>query len=62
MRPDAPEEQPRNPESNVSATTVVVMVLVLGFVWGGFALILALAFRKEREKLLARDRQGSDPE
>lgn len=46
----------------MSATTVVVMVLVLGFVWGGFALILALAVRKEREKLLARDRQGSDPE
>lgn len=40
----------------MSATTVVVMVLVLGFVWGGFALILALAFRKEREKALTRDR------
>lgn len=46
----------------MSATAVVVMVLVLGFVWGGFALILALAFRKEREKLLARNRQGADPE
>lgn len=35
----------------MSATTVAVMVLVLGFVWGGFALILAVAFRKEREKV-----------
>lgn len=34
----------------MSATTVAVMVLILGFVWGGFALILALAVRKEREK------------
>jgi hypothetical protein len=43
----------------VSATTVVVMVLVLGFVWGGFALILALAVRKEREKALTGD-QGPE--
>ena len=35
----------------MSVTTVAVMVLILGFVWGGFALILTLAFRKEREKL-----------
>lgn len=34
----------------MSATAVAVMVLVLGFVWGGFALILALAIRKERAK------------
>ncbi len=34
----------------MSATTIAVMVLILGFVWGGFALILATAVRREREK------------
>lgn len=34
----------------MSSTAVAVMVLILGFVWGGFALILSLAVRKEREK------------
>lgn len=42
----------------MSVTTVAVMALVLGFVWGGFALILAVAFRKEREKVLARDQRS----
>lgn len=35
----------------MSATTIAVMVLILGFVWGGFALILATAVRREREKV-----------
>lgn len=34
----------------MSATTIAVMVLILGFVWGGFALILTTAVRKERDK------------
>jgi succinate-acetate transporter protein len=34
----------------VTATTIVVMILVLGFVWGGLALIIATASRKERGK------------
>jgi len=33
---------------------IVTMVLVLLFVWGGFALFVATAVRKEREK------QGGD--
>lgn len=34
----------------MSSTTVATMILILGFVWGGFALILATAVRREREK------------
>lgn len=34
----------------MSATAIATMVLILGFVWGGFGLILATAVRKEREK------------
>lgn len=36
--------------ADVSTTTVATMILILGFVWGGFALILATAVRREREK------------
>lgn len=34
----------------MSAKAVVTMVLILGFVWGGFLLILVTAFRRERAK------------
>lgn len=34
----------------MSATTIVVMILILGFVWGGLAAIMLVASRKEREK------------
>ncbi|MFQ5678061.1 MAG: hypothetical protein ACE5HP_01220 [Gemmatimonadota bacterium] len=34
----------------MSATAIVVMVMILAFVWGGFLLILATAMRKERRK------------
>lgn len=34
----------------MTATTIVVMVLILGFVWGGLALILLTAATKERHK------------
>lgn len=34
----------------MSATAIVTMVVILGFVWGGLALILTTAVRKEREK------------
>lgn len=34
----------------MSATTIVTMVAILGFVWGGLAVILTVAIRKEREK------------
>lgn len=29
---------------------VVTLVVIAAFIWGGFALILATAIRKEREK------------
>lgn len=35
---------------DVSATAIATMVVILGFVWGGLALILTTAIRKEREK------------
>ena len=34
----------------MTTSTVVTMVLVLGFVWGGFALALVTAVRKESDK------------
>lgn len=34
----------------MTATTVVVMVLILGFVWGGLLAIILTARRKEAEK------------
>ena len=34
----------------MTATTIVVMVLILGFVWGGLVTIILTARRKEREK------------
>lgn len=34
----------------MSTTAIVTMVLITGFVWGGFAYILKTAIRKESEK------------
>jgi hypothetical protein len=34
----------------MTISTVLTMVLILGFVWGGFALALFTAVRKESEK------------
>lgn len=34
----------------MSTTAIVTMVLITGFVWGGFAWILKTAVRKEGEK------------
>lgn len=34
----------------MTATTIVVMLAVLGFVWGGLALILFTAASRERQK------------
>ncbi len=34
----------------MTTSTVVTMVLVLGFVWGGFAFFLLTAVRKESDK------------
>lgn len=34
----------------MSAATVLTMVLTIGVVWGGLALVLTTALRKERAK------------
>ena len=34
----------------MTATTIVVMILILGFVWGGLATIVLTAARQERTK------------
>lgn len=35
----------------MTTSTIVTMVLVLGFVWGGFAFFLMTAVRKESDKV-----------
>jgi hypothetical protein len=37
-------------EADMTTQGIVTMILVLLFVWGGFALFVAAAVRKEREK------------
>lgn len=39
----------------MTAATWITMLVILGFVWGGFALVLSMAVRKESGKRL-RDR------
>ena len=34
----------------MTISTVMTMVLILGFVWGGFSLALFIAVRKESDK------------
>ena len=34
----------------MTTSTVITMVLILGFVWGGFSLALVTAVRKESDK------------
>lgn len=34
----------------MSTTAIVTMIVILGFVWGGFLLIVSRAARAEREK------------
>ena len=34
----------------MTTSTVITMVLILGFVWGGFSLALFIAVRKESDK------------
>jgi uncharacterized protein (DUF983 family) len=38
----------------MNTAAVVTFVVIGGLVWGGFALIIATAFRKERDKQLDR--------
>ncbi len=37
----------------MTASAVITMMLILGFVWGGLGLILVTAVRRERAKQLA---------
>ncbi len=39
----------------MTVTTIATMIVILGFVWGGLALIVTTAVRKERGK------RGSGP-
>ncbi|MCG8466679.1 MAG: methionine/alanine import family NSS transporter small subunit [Gemmatimonadetes bacterium] len=41
----------------MTTTTIITMVLILGFVWGGLALLILTAARKESAKSGA---EGSD--
>ena len=34
----------------MTGTTIIMMILVLGFVWGGLTLLIATAVRKESAK------------
>ncbi|HEY4611638.1 MAG TPA: hypothetical protein VII11_01480 [Bacteroidota bacterium] len=34
----------------METATLITMILVVGTVWGGFALVLTTALRKEKEK------------
>jgi hypothetical protein len=38
----------------MSGIAIATMILILGFVWGGLAMILWVAVRKEREKTASR--------
>ena len=40
----------------MSATTVVMMIVILGFVWGGLVCLVTIAWRKEGAK-----RSGREP-
>lgn len=40
----------------MTPATWITMLLVMGLVWGGFALVLATAIRKESTKESGRDR------
>lgn len=48
--PEPPSDRAREEESPLSLTALITMVLILGFVWGGLAVLLVTAVRKEREK------------
>ena len=34
----------------MSTATLITMIAILGFIWGGFAVFLGMALRKESEK------------
>lgn len=40
----------------METSTYVTMAMVMGFIWGGFAVLLATAFRKEGAKRQNEDR------
>jgi hypothetical protein len=40
----------RPPEQSMAAAAWITMIAVMAFVWGGFALAVTIAIRKESEK------------
>ena len=34
----------------MSTATLITMIAIVGFIWGGFAIFLGIALRKESEK------------
>lgn len=48
--PETRQRTQRRRRATVSTRAVVTMLVITGFVWGGFAVILSTAIRKEREK------------
>lgn len=42
----------------MSTAGLVTMIIVLGILWGGFLVVLALAVSKEKRKGHVKDREG----
>lgn len=40
----------------MTSTALVTFIVIAGFVWGGFVFFAALAMRKEKGKIRARER------
>ena len=36
--------------NRMSTPTIITMIAIVGFIWGGFAVFLGIALRKESEK------------
>lgn len=51
----------RAEERPMEASSVLMFVLIAGFIWGGFAFVLRLALRKEGAKTPDRTRPGGEP-
>jgi len=45
-----PPVHPRLPEVVVTAATWITMIVIMGIIWGGFALAVSTAIRKESGK------------
>lgn len=45
----------------MAASSVLMLVIIAGFIWGGFLLVLIVALRKEGQKTRERERPGGSP-